>query len=171
MTGILPMGLASDKLAFRPLIGSGSDLSVTDADPFIRRQFLKSHRAARTDLVRADADLGAHAEFAAIGETGGSIPIDRRRIDLKQELPRVLLAFCDDAIGMRRTVAIDVVDRGAYVIHDAYVKDVIIIFCGPVLLRRDLEPQFRVGSLELRAQECVCGVIGAEFDIFFSELL
>ena len=60
-------------------------LAVAADDVFVGRQFLETHRAARMQLVGADADLRAEAEFAAVGEARGSVPINRRRIDLAQE--------------------------------------------------------------------------------------
>ena len=68
-----------------------SDLAVAANDVFVGRQFFETHRAARMKLVGADADLRAETKLAAIGETGGSIPIDRRGIDFAEESFRQFL--------------------------------------------------------------------------------
>jgi len=46
-----------------------ADLPVADANPFVGRQLIQSHRAARADFVGADADFRAHAEFATVSES------------------------------------------------------------------------------------------------------
>src|ERR1700761_8462953 len=55
---------------------SAAHLAVADADPFVGGQFVEAHGTARADLVGADTDLGAHAEFATVGETGAGVPIN-----------------------------------------------------------------------------------------------
>src|SRR5687768_16993181 len=89
----------------------GSNLAIADAHPPVTAQPLQSHRTARANLVRADADLGAHSELAAIGEARGSIPINRRRIHLGEELFRMRFVLRNDAVGVRGSVMVDVVDR------------------------------------------------------------
>src|SRR6185437_9425888 len=89
-------------------------LSAADADPLVSGQFIEAHRAARADFVSADADFGAHAKFAAIGEARGGIPINRGGIDLVQKLFGASFVRCDDAVRVRRAIMIDVIDRLLY---------------------------------------------------------
>src|ERR1019366_8980901 len=86
-------------------------LAVANSEPLVAGQFLQAHRAARADLVSADADLGAHAELAAVGEAGRGVPINRGGIHLAEELPRSRLIPRHDAVGVRRAVMVDVVNR------------------------------------------------------------
>ena len=62
-----------------------SDLSVSINDIFGGGQGQKSHGASGMKLLGADADLCPKAELKAVGEPGGGVHIDRRRIHLVQE--------------------------------------------------------------------------------------
>ena len=118
------------KCSFLTLI---SDLPVADAEPFVAGQFVQTHRAASADLVGADADFRAHAEFAAVGEARARVPINRRGIHFGQKLFRVRFVFCDDAVRMRRAVMVDVLNRLFHAVHDPHVQDVIIVLGEPIL--------------------------------------
>src|ERR1700722_14440877 len=63
-------------------------------------QFHKCERAAAVKFLRADAHLGAEAEFSAIGETRRSIPVDDRRIDAAQKLAGIQFIPRHDRVGM-----------------------------------------------------------------------
>ena len=52
---------------------------------FERRQLLEADRAARVQLAGGDADLGAEAELAAIGELGRGVVQDDGAVDLGEE--------------------------------------------------------------------------------------
>src|SRR5262249_23293819 len=56
-------GVGYDFRKHKALERSGANLAVADADPLIAGEFLESHGSARSDLVGADADFGAHAVF------------------------------------------------------------------------------------------------------------
>ena len=90
---------------------SAPHLAVAQAQPFVGGQFLQAHRAARADFVRADADLRAHAKFAAIREARRGVPIHRGRIHFRQELLRVRFVPGDNAVRVRRAVMVDVLNR------------------------------------------------------------
>lgn len=49
-------------------------------DPLLGRQAFKTYRAARMQLIRADANLCAETIFEPICKTGGRIDHDRSRI-------------------------------------------------------------------------------------------
>ena len=58
-----------------------------------------------------DADLGPHAEFAAIGKLGRGVDQHDGAIDLAQKALRHRVIFGDDRIGVVRAEALDVGDR------------------------------------------------------------
>jgi hypothetical protein len=90
--------------------GSVADLAGADADPFIGGEFFEAHGTAGADFVGADADFGAHAELATVGEAGGGIPIDGGGIDFGEELAGGDSVAGDDAVGVSGAVVIDVFD-------------------------------------------------------------
>ena len=55
-----------------------ADLSFARDNEFIGSEFLQPHRPARVQLIGADPDFRAHAKLRTIGESRGSIHIDRR---------------------------------------------------------------------------------------------
>ena len=65
---------------------------------------------ARVHLAGGDADLGAHAELAAVGELGRGVVEDDGAVDLGEEAIGRRLVVGDDGVGVVRAVALDVVD-------------------------------------------------------------
>src|SRR5882724_8092574 len=63
-----------------------SHLSVAENDKFSRRQLFQSHGTEGMNFTRADADLGAQAELAAVVEPRRCIDHDGRRVDPLDEL-------------------------------------------------------------------------------------
>src|SRR5699024_5001485 len=55
-------------------------LSVAVDDVFAGGQLFHTHGAAGVHLLGRDADLRAQTELAAVGEAGGGVDIDRRRV-------------------------------------------------------------------------------------------
>ena len=70
-----------------------------------------------------DADLGAEAELAAVGELGRGVVHDDRRIDLFQKAFGGGLVLGHDAVGVMRAVRFDVIDGGVEAIDDAHRDD------------------------------------------------
>ena len=66
---------------------------------------LDAHRAARMHAARGDADLGAEAEFAAIGELRRGVVQHDGAVDLRQEPRGGGLVLRDDAVGVVRAIA------------------------------------------------------------------
>ena len=66
-----------------------ADLSRADDHPFVGRQFFQRHRTARVQFLRADGDLRAQAERAAVVEARAGVDEHRRRIDFLDEAIRV----------------------------------------------------------------------------------
>ncbi len=61
-------------------------------------------------LAGADANLRAEAKLLAVGETGGGIPVNRRRIDFAEEPLGQFRVAGDDAIAVVRAAAFDVLE-------------------------------------------------------------
>ena len=122
-------------------------------------EFAQGHRAAGVELVGGDADLGAEAEFFAIGEAGGDVVKDTGAIDAVEE------RFCrggvggDDAIRVMRTVVIDVGDGFLHRVDDFHGKDVVEILGAPV---------FFGGRDEIGDNLTALGA-ATEFNIFFAK--
>src|SRR5437762_4445173 len=74
-------------------------------------ELLDADRATGVQLAGGDADLGAEAELAAIGELGRGVVQHDRRIDLVEEFLCRGLVLGDDRVGVVRAVALDVLDR------------------------------------------------------------
>ena len=60
-----------------------SDLSVAFYDIFIGTKFFQTHRAARVELLRGDANLAALAKFPAVRKPRGRVDIHRRAVHAK----------------------------------------------------------------------------------------
>ncbi len=73
-------------------------LTGAGADPFVGRQFIETHGAARADFIGADADFRTHAELSAVRKTRGRVPIHRGGIHFVQELFRMCFVPRDDAV-------------------------------------------------------------------------
>src|SRR5574339_270058 len=64
---------ASRRCHFTGAAMSWPDLSGATHHVLERRELLNADRAPRVQAAGGDADLGAHAELAAVGELGGGI--------------------------------------------------------------------------------------------------
>ena len=62
--------------------GSAADLAVAPDDVLVGGELAQAHRAARVQLLRRDADLGAEAELLAVGEARRRVHDHRGRVDL-----------------------------------------------------------------------------------------
>ena len=74
-------------------------------------ELLDADRPARMQAAGGDADLGAEAELAAVGELRRGIVQHDGRIDLAQEFLRRRRVRGDDRVGVVRAVMLDVRDR------------------------------------------------------------
>jgi len=90
----------------------GPHLPVAVDYIFIGCQFPQAARAAGMEFVRADADLGAEAEFAPVIEPRAGVDHDRRAVDAGCELPGGGEIGRHDRFGVLRAVVIDVLDGG-----------------------------------------------------------
>src|SRR4051794_4137363 len=74
-------------------------------------ELLDADRAAGVQLAGGDADLGAEAELAPIGELRRGVVQHDRRIDFVEEFLRRRLVGGNDRVGVMGAVALDVPDR------------------------------------------------------------
>src|SRR5579863_7682982 len=87
-----------------------------------------------------DADLGAKAELAAVGELRRGVVQHDRRIHLAQKFLRRLLVFGDDRIGVMRAVALDMRDRTIHTVDHTGGEEGVEIFGAPSGLAGGLDP-------------------------------
>src|SRR6266478_6276514 len=85
-------------------------LAIANPNPFVTGQLLQTHRSARPNFIGADADFCAHTELSAVGKPRRGIPINRGRIDFIQKFFRMGIIASDDAVGMSRTIMVDMID-------------------------------------------------------------
>ena len=78
---------------------------------FEARQLLDADRAAGVKLARGDADLGAEAEFTAVGELRRGVVEHDGRIHFVEKFLRGLGVLGHDRIGMMRSVFVNMRDR------------------------------------------------------------
>src|SRR5262249_59372532 len=125
----------------RPATGSPGRLTRSADAVFEAAQLLHADRTPRVEPAGGNADLGAEAELAAVGELGRGVVQDDRRIDLREELLRRRRIGGDDGIGMIRAVTLDMGDRLVDAVDHLGGDDRIEILRRPVLLRRGLYPR------------------------------
>src|SRR6476469_6555406 len=97
-------------------------------------QLLRADRAAGVKFPGGDADFRTEAEFAAIGELGGSVMQHDRRIDLVEEFARGGLVFGHDRVGVVRAVVVNMGDRFSDAVDDLGGDDGVLVFGIPVFL-------------------------------------
>ena len=85
-------------------------MSATAHDVLVTRQLVGADRAARMDASGRDTDLGAEAELTAIRELRRRILQYDRRIDFAEEALGCRVIARDDALGVPRAVAANVLD-------------------------------------------------------------
>src|SRR5215472_16773811 len=113
---------------------SGAAYAVFEAG-----QLFDSDRSTGVEPSGGNADLGAEAELAALGELRRRIVQHDRRVDLAQEFLRSLAIFGHDRVGMMRAIALDMRDRGIDAIDHPGGENGVEIFGAPVLLGRRLD--------------------------------
>src|SRR3954469_11561427 len=98
---------------------SAPDLAHPVDQVLERAQLAQADRPARVQLLRRVADLGAHAELAAVGEAGRRVDVDARRVDAALEGPRARRVVGDDRLAVAGAVRVDVLDRLLNGVDDA----------------------------------------------------
>jgi hypothetical protein len=88
------------------------------------------------EAVGADADLGAVAEFEAVGESRAGVPIDGGAVDGREEAAGGGFVGGDDGVAVIGAVAVDRCDGGVERIDDADGDDGVEKFGGVVGGRR-----------------------------------
>src|SRR6185437_12536512 len=139
------------RLASRPCLPGAMDAVFED------RQLLGADRPAGVEFAGGNADLGAEAEFSAVGELGRGVMQHDRRIDLVEKLARDSLVLGHDRIGVVRAMVVNMCDRGVDAIDHLGCDDRVLIFGVPVLLGGRLHPG--IGGLhDLVAADFAAGV-------------
>jgi len=87
-------------------------------------------------LAGGDADLGAKAELAAVGELRRGVVQHDRGIDLIEKFLRRSPVGGDDRVGVMGAVALDMFDRGIDAINHAGGDDLVEILGRPVRFAR-----------------------------------
>src|SRR5204862_2462795 len=99
---------------------SGAHLAVAADEVFVGGQFGGADRPSRRQPLGRDADLGPHAELAAIGKLGRGVDQHDRALDLAQEPLGRGVVLGHDRIGVVRAVMVDVIDCAAHTIDDSH---------------------------------------------------
>src|SRR6516162_3728724 len=89
---------------------SGSNVTGALDQVLERTQLAQPDRTAGVELLGGVADLGAHAEFAAVGEPCGRVDVHARRVHAELERMRGLGVAGDDRLRVPRAPAVDVLD-------------------------------------------------------------
>src|SRR3954471_4016199 len=97
-----------------------ADLTLADHHVLGGGQVIEADRPARMQAIRRDADLGAHAVLAAVGEAGRRVDVHGRGVHLAGEPLGGGLVLGDDRLGMARAVAGDVLERAVQRRHHAH---------------------------------------------------
>src|SRR4051794_34573559 len=109
-------------------------VTVAGDDPLVGGQVVGAHRPAGVEFVGADADLGAQAVLAAVGEAGAGVDDDRGAVDAGGEALDGAGVGAEDRVGVMRTVVVDVVDGGVDRVDDFDADDVGEVLLVPVLV-------------------------------------
>src|SRR3990172_11020761 len=115
------------------------NLPIAEDDELGGGQLLQPHRTESMDLARADADLRAKPELAAVVEPRRGVDHHRRGVDPVDKFSRPLVIRRDDALGMLRPVTLDMFDGVIHVAYDSDRENQIEIFRAPVFLGRPLD--------------------------------
>src|SRR6185369_6047997 len=104
LTRITTTTLTAELELAPPRASAGTHLSAAAHHVLVTGELLHAHRSTRVEAVGGDADLGAHAEFAAIRKLRRGVVQHDGTVHFAQK------TFCrrgirgDDGIGMRRTI-------------------------------------------------------------------
>src|SRR4051812_12671101 len=90
---------------------SAPDLARAVDQVLERAQLAQADRPAGVELLRGVADLGAHAELAAVGEARRGVDVDAGGVDARLERPRRREVGGHDRLRMTGAVGVDVLDR------------------------------------------------------------
>ena len=91
--------------------GSTPDVPVALDHVLVGAQLAQPDRAAGVELLGRVADLGAHAELAAVGEAGRRVDVDAGGVHAALERAGGVVVAGDDRLGVAGAVRVDVLDR------------------------------------------------------------
>src|SRR3546814_14054582 len=90
---------------------SRTRLAIPAHEPLIGRQPFQRDRPPRVQPPRRDADFGAEAEFAAVGELRRGVVHDDRAVDSRQQTPGGPRILGDDRVGVASRQRLDMRKR------------------------------------------------------------
>ena len=99
-------------------------------------------------LLRADADLRAEAEFKAICEASGCVMINRCRINFQKETLRMRLLFSHDTFRMHRAESCEYAPAPHQAVNNPYIQNIIIIFRCIIRIRSSFSLLYKLQSCE-----------------------
>src|ERR1700731_685943 len=97
------------------------------------------------EFTGGNADFGAEAEFAAVGELGRRVMQNDRRIDLVEKFAGGTFVLGHDRIGVMRAVIVDMGDRLVDAVNNFGRNDRVLVFGIPVFVGSRFHPG--VGTL------------------------
>src|SRR5689334_1226094 len=103
-------------------------------DPLVGGEVVRAHRPAGVELVGADADFGAQAVLAAVGEARARVDHDAGAVDAGGELLDGEGVGGEDGVGVVGAVVVDVRDGLVDRVDDFHADDVGEVFLVPVLV-------------------------------------
>src|SRR5690606_12787667 len=136
---------------------SGARLPVPEYQVLEARQLLQAHGAAGVHFAGGDADFGAHAELAAVGELGGGVVHHHRAVDRGHEAAGGLGVLGQDRVGVVAGVRVDPGDALVEAVDDLHAGDGVEVLGVPVFLGRGLDPVVGRDRLGVAAQSAVGG--------------
>src|SRR6266436_6153656 len=115
---------------------AGDGLAFAEKFIFVGGESFKSHRAARVQFSRADAQFRAQPVPETVGKPGGRMLKNAGRVDEFHEARRDVVAFRYDRFRVARTVPVDVFDRFVDAVHDLDRDNQVGVFLLPILFTR-----------------------------------
>lgn len=94
-----------------------NDVVVSSQQPLRSQQSFDSYRSACMDTRSADPNLGTESEAIPIREARAGVPEDTRTVHVLQEELGSFLVFCDDNIGVRTAVLVDMFNSLSHTVH------------------------------------------------------
>src|SRR5580700_8286573 len=100
-----------------------ANLPAAPHQVLVAGQLFDADGSARMEFVRADADLGAHAEFAAVGKLSRRVVQHDGAVDPREEALGRRGVLRHDALGMLRTILANVGDSAVDAVHHTHRDD------------------------------------------------
>src|SRR5438876_72470 len=113
---------------------SGPDVTLALDQVLEGAELPQADRAAGVELLGRVSDLGPHSELASVGEAGGRVHVDARRVHSELKGARLLRVAGDDRLRMPRAPAVDVLDRLVDRADHTHRQGQSVVLGGPVIV-------------------------------------